>query len=112
MEEEQDDMEMVVRPRDLPLTKMKMPFMYLPYRIFLECTNITDLVKECSKLDKDGTKKIQPNQSTRSIEIEHENIIRKIHSELHKMNWCLFGLHKLKFTCNTKQKLVLVFKNF
>lgn len=107
MEEEQDeDMKMVKRPRDVPFNKMKMPFMFLPYRIFVEWTNIADLLNVYLKLDKgDTSKKIQTNPSTTSI----ENHIRQIHSELHKVNWTLIGLDSLKFTYCTEQRIALVF---
>lgn len=94
MDEEQDeDMEMVVRPRDVEWNKMKMPFMFLPYRIFAEWTNIAALIEE---------EEVKAGENP-SRGIRLENRIRKFHRELHKISWALFGLNKLKFIYPSEQ---------
>lgn len=88
-------MEMVVRPRDIVWNKMKMPFMFLPYRIFTEWTNIASLIK--IRQEKDGV-------NPAAADIELETHIRNIHRHLHKVNWILCGLNKLKFTYSSEQR--------
>lgn len=97
MEEEPDeDMEMVVRPRDIVWCKMKMPFMFLPYRIFTEWTNIASLIRKRQR--KDG-------MNPAAADIELETHIRNIHRDLHIVNWIQFGLDKLKFTHSSERRL-------
>lgn len=96
MEEERDeDMEMVIRPRNVAWNKMKMPFMFLPYRIFAEWTNIAELIKKNEAKD-------DVNSPT---DIQIENRTRTIHRKLHEVSWALLGLDRLKFTYSTEQKL-------
>lgn len=95
VDENQDqDMETVTRPENLAWNEKKLPFMFLPYHLFAEWTNVKEIIR--NNADTIGAKPL--------TDILIEKSIRKIHRDLHKVNWSLFGLHELKFIYRSERK--------
>lgn len=82
-----DELKMLERPRDVMWHEKKLPFIFLPYHIFANWTNISTIVKE---------NRAKSNRNAPSA-VQLEEYVRIVHRNLHNISWGLNGLDKLCF---------------